>query len=81
MCSLTTGLKASHIFSYVSFEPHVLSVVFEKLACIPDPFQSVLPRGFGCQITCKPYCSPIRSRRYLDIHISSPACLAPLAKH
>src|SRR5210317_2632237 len=81
MCSFTTGRKASQIFSYTSLEPHVLNTSLEKLACIPDPFQSVAPSGFGCQLMASPYFSPRRSSKYLEIQISSPACFAPLAKH
>src|SRR5690606_19631806 len=62
MCSLITGSNARQTFSKTSFDPASRSALLEKLACIPDPFQS--PRtGLQCQLIETPYFSPLRSAR------------------
>src|SRR3954467_14314805 len=41
ICSLMNGRNDSQIVSYVSLLPQERKTPFEKLACIPEPFQSV----------------------------------------
>jgi len=54
--------NSSQILLKVSFFPDYLINPLEKLACIPDPFQSPLT-GFGCKLIAMLYFSPILSKR------------------
>ena len=52
MCFSMFFPNASQIFVINSSPPSSLILVSEKLACIPLPFQSVAPSGFGCHSMC-----------------------------
>ena len=71
--------NSSHILLNIFSSPDVLITSFEKLACIPDPFQSPFT-GFGCRSIANPYFSAFLSAKYLATQTWSPAFLAPLAK-
>ncbi len=80
MCFLIFLPNASQILVNTASSPDSRIAVLEKLACIPLPFQSVSPNGLGCQSMVSPYFSALRSARYLETQIWSPASRAPLAK-
>ena len=74
-----TAPNLSQIDEYNSSLPPVRIASFEKLVCIPEPFQSPV-LGFGCIFTPTPNSSAILYSMYRLTHKSS-AALIPLPKH
>ena len=65
--------NSSQIFVNTSSSPRSLIAQLEKLACIPEPFLSLLPSGLGCQSMAYPCFSAVRSNRYRATQVSPPA--------
>src|ERR1700745_1070677 len=68
MWSWRAPMKASISFSKYSLPPTSRMYLVEKLACMPDPFQSVSPSGLQWNSMSTPYFSVSRSRHQIAGH-------------